>query len=76
MKIHKFLTEKDAQNAIALINAGEGLGDSKNVTSTYTTYQYTVLNGFFIIADDITLKYIPKVVNENIIVVSGIEGVM
>jgi hypothetical protein len=57
-KAHVFTTEAEAQQAIDLINQGEGIPVSEDsVTRTYTNYQ-TVGDTYFIVADEVTEKYL------------------
>jgi hypothetical protein len=57
-KAHTFTTEQAAQQAIDLINQGEGIPVSEDaVTRTYTNYQ-TVGDVYYIAADDVTEKYL------------------
>ena len=57
-KAHTFTTEAEAQQAIDLINQGEGIPVSEDsVTRTYTNYQ-TVEDTYYIAADEVTEKYL------------------
>jgi hypothetical protein len=58
IKAHVFTTETEAKNAIDLINKSEGIPVSEDsTTTTYTEYKEE--NGvFYILADDITVKYL------------------
>jgi hypothetical protein len=57
-KAHTFTTEAEAQQAIDLINVGEGIPVSEDaVTRTYCEpAQYE--NGWYIIADEVTQKHL------------------
>jgi hypothetical protein len=58
IKSHTFTTEQEAQQAIDLINEGEGIPVSEDaVTRTYTNYQ-TAEGVYYIAADDVTEKYL------------------
>jgi len=58
IKSHTFTTEAEAQQAIDLINEGEGIPVSEDaVTRTYTNYQ-TVEDTYYIAADEVTEKYL------------------
>jgi archaellum component FlaG (FlaF/FlaG flagellin family) len=58
IKAHVFTTEKEAQQAIDIINEGEGIPVSEDaVTRTYTNYQ-TAEDAYYIAADDVTEKYL------------------
>jgi hypothetical protein len=58
IKAHLFTTEAEAQQAIDLINQGEGIPVSEDaVTRTYTNYQ-TVEGIYYIAADEVTEKYL------------------
>ena len=58
IKAHLFTTGAEAQQAINLINQGEGIPVSKDsVTRTYTNYQ-TVEDVYYIAADELTEKYL------------------
>jgi hypothetical protein len=58
IKAHLFTTEAEAQQAIDLINKGEGIPVSEDaVTRTYTNYQ-TVEYTYYIAADEVTEKYL------------------
>jgi hypothetical protein len=58
IKAHTFTTEQEAQQAIDLINQGEGIPVSEDaVTRTYTNYQ-TVEDTYYIAADEVTEKYL------------------
>ena len=60
IKAHLFTTEAEAQQAIDLINVGEGIPVSEDaVTRTYTNYQ-TVEDTYYIAADEVTEKYLGK----------------
>lgn len=54
---HVFDEEQAAIDAVETINAGEGYPIPGGLTTSYCTY-YPVATGFYIIADDITRKYI------------------
>jgi hypothetical protein len=57
-KAHTFTTEQAAQQAIDLINVGEGIPVSEDsVTRTYTNFQ-TVEDVYYIAADEVTEKYL------------------
>ncbi len=58
IKAHTFTTVQDAQNAIDLINHGEGIPVSADaVTRTYTNYKEN--DGFiYIVSDNVTDKYL------------------
>lgn len=72
LTIHKFLLETDAKKAIELINTKENIGAKDNFTTTYTTYSWTLLNGFYIVADGITRKYLCKPVIEDVMIIGGL----
>jgi hypothetical protein len=58
IKAHLFATEAEAQQAIDLINVGEGIPVSEDsVTRTYTNFQ-TVEEIYYITADEVTEKYL------------------
>jgi hypothetical protein len=58
IKAHIFATEQEAQQAIDLINVGEGIPVSEDaVTRTYTNYQ-TAEDVYYIAADEVTEKYL------------------
>jgi len=58
IKSHIFASGQDAQQAIDLINQGEGIPVSEDaVTRTYTNYQ-TAEDAYYIAADDVTEKYL------------------
>jgi hypothetical protein len=58
IKAHTFATEAEAQQAIDLINQGEGIPTSKDsVTRTYTNFQ-TTEDTYYIAADEVTEKYL------------------
>jgi len=60
IKAHIFTTEAEAQQAIDLINVGEGIPVSEDsVTRTYTNHQ-TVEDVYYIAADEVTEKYLGK----------------
>ncbi len=58
IKAHTFATVQDAQNAVNLINEGEGIPVSADaVTRTYTDYNEK--DGFiYIVSDRVTDKYL------------------
>ena len=58
IKAHTFTSEQATQNAIDLINEGEGIPVSEDaVTRTYTNYQ-AVEDTYYIAADEVTEKYL------------------
>jgi hypothetical protein len=58
IKAHTFKTEAESQQAIDLINEGEGIPVSEGaVTRTYTNFQ-TVEDTYYIAADEVTEKYL------------------
>jgi hypothetical protein len=58
IKAHTFTTVQDAQNAIELINQGEGIPVSEDsVTRTYTNFK-TYNEIVYIVADEVTQKYL------------------
>jgi hypothetical protein len=58
IKAHTFTTEAEAQQAIDLINEGEGIPVSEDsVTRTYTNFQ-TIEDTYYIAADEVTEKYL------------------
>jgi hypothetical protein len=60
IKAHLFTTEAEAQQAIDLINEGEGIPVSEDaVTRTYTNYQM-IEDTYYIAADKVTEKYLGK----------------
>lgn len=67
IKSHIFTSESEANNAIDLINTGEGIPVSEDaVTRTYTQFQEN--NGtIFIHADEVTEKYLGASVEIEII---------
>jgi hypothetical protein len=58
IKAYTFTTEAEAQQAIDLINVGEGIPVSEDsVTRTYTNFQ-TAEDTYYIAADEVTEKYL------------------
>jgi hypothetical protein len=58
IKVHVFNSEAEAQQAIDLINEGEGIPISEDsVTRTYTEFQQFE-GGYYITADEVTEKYL------------------
>jgi hypothetical protein len=58
IKAHIFATEQEAQQAIDLINVGEGIPVSEDaVTRTYTQWQQ-LEDTYYITADEVTEKYL------------------
>jgi hypothetical protein len=58
LKAHIFTTEAEAQQAIDLINQGEGIPVSEDaVTRTYTQWQQ-LEDIYYIAADEVTEKYL------------------
>jgi hypothetical protein len=58
IKAHIFNTEQEAQQAIELINQGEGIPvNPEAVTRTYTEAQENE-GRIFIISDEVTIKYL------------------
>jgi hypothetical protein len=58
LKAHTFTTEQEAQQAINLINKGEGIPVSEDaVTRTYTQWQQ-LEDIYYIVADEVTEKYL------------------
>jgi hypothetical protein len=58
IKAHIFATEQEAQQAIDLINEGEGIPISEySVTRTYTEFK-TYNEIVYIVADEVTQKYL------------------
>ena len=57
-KIHKFISKEEGQKAVSLINKGEGFPVGKDsVTTTYCELQ-EFEGWYYIIADDVTKKYL------------------
>jgi hypothetical protein len=58
IKVHTFTTEAEAQQAINLINVGEGIPVNEDaVTRTYTDWQQ-LEDIYYILADEVTEKYL------------------
>jgi hypothetical protein len=58
IKAHIFATIEASNNAIEVINQGEGIPVSEDaVTRTYTNFQ-TVEDTYYIAADEVTEKYL------------------
>jgi hypothetical protein len=58
IKAHTFATEQEAQQAIDLINQGEGIPVSEDaVTRTYTQWKQ-LEDTYYISADEVTEKYL------------------
>jgi hypothetical protein len=67
IKAHTFATEQDAQQAIDLINQGEGIPvNPEAVTRTYTEAQENE-GRIFIISDEVTIKYLGEPIEIEII---------
>jgi hypothetical protein len=60
IKAHIFTSEQEAQQAIDLINEGEGIPVSEDaVTRTYTQWQQ-LEDIYYIVADEVTEKYLSE----------------
>jgi len=58
IKVHTFTSEQEAQQAINLINVGEGIPVNEDaVTRTYTDWQQ-LEDIYYILADEVTQKYL------------------
>ena len=67
IKAHIFVTEQEAQQAIELINQGEGIPvNPEAVTRTYTEAQENE-GRIFIISDEVTIKYLGEPIEIEII---------
>jgi hypothetical protein len=67
IKVHIFVTEQEAQQAIELINQGEGIPvNPEAVTRTYTEAQENE-GRIFIISDEVTIKYLGEPIEIEII---------
>ena len=66
-KVHLYTTIEDANNAIELINQGEGIPINETATTrTYTEAQENNGN-IYILADDVTIKYLGEPVEIELI---------
>jgi len=66
-KAHTFTTHQEAQQAIELINQGEGIPvNPEAVTRTYTEAQENE-GRIFIISDEVTIKYLGEPIEIEII---------
>jgi hypothetical protein len=67
IKVHIFITEQEAHQAIDLINKGEGIPvNPEAVTRTYTEAQENE-GRIFIISDEVTIKYLGEPIEIEII---------
>jgi hypothetical protein len=67
IKAHTFQTYQEAQQAIELINIGEGIPvNPEAVTRTYTEAQENE-GRIFIISDEVTIKYLGEPIEIEII---------
>jgi hypothetical protein len=66
IKAHLYATKAAANNAVKLINQGENIPQPNSTTQTYCE-PIEVVEGWAIVQDDVTVKYLGEGVNVTLI---------
>jgi hypothetical protein len=66
IKAHLYTTKTDANNAVKLINQGENIPQPNSTTQTYSE-PIEVVEGWAIVTDEITVKYLGEGENVTLI---------
>lgn len=65
--VHLYATIEEANNAIELINQGEGIPINETATTRTYTQQQENNGNIYILADDVTVKYLGEPVEIELI---------